>query len=278
MVTALVRLRAALQGAVLPLELPGVGEHRTRPRRDGRPARGLRHPAHRHPRGAAARGRRRLDRRRQVDAGQLPGRRGRDRVGRAPADHPVAGAGAQPGRRRLVRRRPAAARPRAGPPPDPRPPGAAARRRSTSCPQGLAILDAPDIDSVEESNRHLAAQLLAAADLWLFVTSAARYADQVPWDFLRQAAERSAAVAIVLDRTPAGRRRDRRHPPGPDAGGRGLKDSPLFTVNEVALNDDGLLAPRHVAEIRGWLAELGGRRRRPRRDGAGRPSRARSAR
>ena len=70
-------------------------------------------------------------------------------------------------------------------------------------PQGLAILDAPDIDSVEESNRHLAAQLLAAADLWLFVTSAARYADQVPWDFLRQAAERSAAVAIVLDRTPA---------------------------------------------------------------------------
>ena len=124
-------------------------------------------------------------------------------------------------------------------------------------PQGLAILDAPDIDSVEESNRHLAAQLLAAADLWLFVTSAARYADQVPWGFLRQAAERSAAVAIVLDRTPA------------DAVGtvashlarmlasRGLKDSPLFTVNEVELDDNGLLRPREVAEIRRWLTELG---------------------
>ena len=46
-------------------------------------------------------------------------------------------------------------------------------------------------------------QLLAAADLWLFVTSAARYADQVPWDFLKAAAERSTAVAIVLDRTAA---------------------------------------------------------------------------
>jgi energy-coupling factor transporter ATP-binding protein EcfA2 len=125
-------------------------------------------------------------------------------------------------------------------------------------PQGLAILDAPDIDSVEESNRQLAAQLLAAADTWLFVTSAARYADQVPWDFLRQAAERSAAVAIVLDRTP------------PDAvetvaghlarmlAARGLKDSPLFTVSEAPLNDDGLLAPRYVAEIRSWLSELGG--------------------
>ena len=86
-------------------------------------------------------------------------------------------------------------------------------------PQGLAILDAPDIDSVEESNRHLAAQLLAAADLWLFVTSAARYADQVPWDFLRQAAERSAAVAIVLDRTPPDAVGTVASPPRADAGG-----------------------------------------------------------
>jgi predicted GTPase len=48
---------------------------------------------------------------------------------------------------------------------------------SETIPSGLAILDAPDIDSVEARNRTLAAQLLAAADLWLFVTSAARYAD-----------------------------------------------------------------------------------------------------
>jgi hypothetical protein len=52
-----------------------------------------------------------------------------------------------------------------------------------SIPAGLALLDAPDIDSVVVENRQLAAQLLAAADLWLFVTSAARYADAVPWSF-----------------------------------------------------------------------------------------------
>ena len=121
---------------------------------------------------------------------------------------------------------------------------------------GLAILDAPDIDSVEERNRVLAAQLLAAADLWLFVTSAARYADQVPWDFLRKAADRSAAVAIVLDRTP------------PDAvetitthlarmlASRGLKDSPLFTVEEGPVTEEGLLRPESVAEIRAWLQAL----------------------
>ena len=38
---------------------------------------------------------------------------------------------------------------------------------------------------------------------------------------------------------------------------RGLKDSPLFTVNEVPLDEDGLLPAGEVAEIRSWLTELG---------------------
>lgn len=124
-------------------------------------------------------------------------------------------------------------------------------------PQGLAILDAPDIDSVEESNRLLAAQLLAAADLWLFVTSAARYADQVPWDFLHQAAERSAAVAIVLDRTPQDAVATVASHLARMLAARGLKDSPLFTIDEVELDEQGMLPPGQVAEIRRWLSELG---------------------
>jgi len=127
---------------------------------------------------------------------------------------------------------------------------------SDAIPEGLAILDAPDVDSVEERNRTLAAQLLAAADLWLFVTSAARYADQVPWNFLKEAAERSTSVAIVLDRT------------APDAietvsthlarmlASRGLKDSPLFIVTEREVNAEGLLPADAVADIKGWLDSL----------------------
>ena len=123
-------------------------------------------------------------------------------------------------------------------------------------PQGLAILDAPDIDSVEERNRTLAAQLLAAADLLLFVTSAARYADQVPWDFLRKAAERSAAVAIVLDRTPQEAIGTVSSHLARMLASRGLKDSPLFVVEEGTVSEDGLLAPEAVASIRGWLEAL----------------------
>ncbi|MCW2848352.1 MAG: transporter [Marmoricola sp.] len=128
---------------------------------------------------------------------------------------------------------------------------------STAIPQGLALLDAPDIDSVEERNRSLAAQLLAAADLWLFVTSAARYADQVPWGFLKQAADRSAAVAIVLDRTAAEVIPEVSSDLARMLTARGLKDSPLFAVAEAPLDENGLLPAAAVSDIRGWLTELG---------------------
>lgn len=127
---------------------------------------------------------------------------------------------------------------------------------SGEVPAGLAILDAPDVDSVEEQNRLLAAQLLAAADLWIFVTSAARYADQVPWDFLRSAAERSTAVAVVLDRTPEDAVQTVATHLARMLAARGLKDSPLFIIREAVVTEDGLLPPDHVAEVRGWLEML----------------------
>jgi len=127
---------------------------------------------------------------------------------------------------------------------------------SEAVPVGLAILDAPDVDSVVERNRELAAQLLAAADLWLFVTSAARYADEVPWGFLRQAADRSAAVAIVLDRTSEEAVHDVSTHLARMLASRGLKDSPLFVVREGPVSDDGLLPEGHVAEIKDWLGRL----------------------
>lgn len=135
-------------------------------------------------------------------------------------------------------------------------PGALQLVASEAVPRGLAVLDAPDIDSVEEQNRTLAAQLLGAADLWLFVTSAARYADQVPWDFLKQAVDRSAAVALVLDRTaPAAIEEVSAHLARMMTA-RGLRDSPLFVVPEGEVDEQGLLPSATVREIRTWLGSL----------------------
>ena len=132
-------------------------------------------------------------------------------------------------------------------------PGALQLVATEAVPVGLALLDAPDVDSVEEHNRTLATQLLGAADLWLFVTSAARYADQVPWDYLRAAAERSTAVAVVLDRTPPEAVAEVASHLARMLTTRGLRDSPLFTVPEVPLGADGLVERQEITEIRAWL-------------------------
>ena len=139
-------------------------------------------------------------------------------------------------------------------PPPTRPPSSSSLR--PRCPRAWPSSTPPTSTRVEERNRTLAAQLLAAADLWLFVTSAARYADQVPWDFLKKAAERSTAVAIVLDRTPVDAVETVSTHLARMLASRGLKDSPLFVVTEGTVDETGLLPAEEVADIRGWLEAL----------------------
>jgi len=125
----------------------------------------------------------------------------------------------------------------------------------TTVPLGLALLDAPDVDSVVTENREMADQLLAAADLWLFVTSAARYADAVPWGFLRSAVERAVAVAMVLDRVAPQAVHENSAHLREMLTEQGLGQAPLFVVPEVAL-EDGLIPLNTVMPLRIWLGNL----------------------
>jgi len=137
-------------------------------------------------------------------------------------------------------------------------PGTVRLAESTALPAGMALLDAPDIDSVVSANRTIATQLLSASDLWLFVTTAARYADAVPWDFLRTAADRGTAVAIVLDRIPAEAVDEIRPHLASMLREQGLPTAPIFTVPETTLDADGMLPPDAVARLRSWLEALAG--------------------
>ena len=137
-------------------------------------------------------------------------------------------------------------------------PGSVRLTTSSRLPAGLGLLDAPDIDSVVRANRDLARQLLAAADLWLFVTTAARYADAVPWDLLREAADRGTSVAIVLDRVPPEALDEVRVHLAEMLGAQGLDKSPIFVVPESTLGPDGLLPERDTQRLRSWLHTLAG--------------------
>ena len=127
---------------------------------------------------------------------------------------------------------------------------------SPAQPAGLALLDAPDIDSVVEANRVLARQLLAAADAWLFVTTAARNADAVPWELLHAARDRGPALSLVLDRVPpealeevAGHLRSMVQE-------RGLGGTEVLVVPEAPLDPDGALPADALAPVRAWLDGL----------------------
>ncbi|WP_407289229.1 dynamin family protein [Streptomyces sp. BP-8] len=123
-------------------------------------------------------------------------------------------------------------------------------------PSGVALLDAPDIDSLVARNRELAAELICAADVWVLVTTAARYADAVPWHLLRTAKEYDVTLVTVLDRVP--------HQIATDISGRyaellqraGLGQVPRFTIPELpesAGGGSGLLPATAVAALREWL-------------------------
>ncbi|MDP9996941.1 energy-coupling factor transporter ATP-binding protein EcfA2 [Pseudarthrobacter sulfonivorans] len=123
-------------------------------------------------------------------------------------------------------------------------------------PQGIALLDAPDVDSISDDNRRLAGQLLAAADLWVFVTTANRYADAVPWKLLLDAASRDIMVAVVLDRVPAEAEAEVSADLRALLQKEGLGAAELFIVPETDLDALGMLPPRAVEPLRLWLQEL----------------------
>ncbi|MFF6777631.1 dynamin family protein [Streptomyces sp. NPDC012637] len=127
---------------------------------------------------------------------------------------------------------------------------------AATLPRGLALLDAPDIDSLVVENRLLAAELICAADIWILVTTASRYADAVPWHLLRTAKEYNATLVTVLDRVPHQviTEVSRQYEALLDKAGLG--DMPRFTIPELPESTgggSGLLPDNAVAPLRGWL-------------------------
>ncbi|WP_149179259.1 dynamin family protein [Streptomyces sp. TRM49041] len=124
-------------------------------------------------------------------------------------------------------------------------------------PRGLALLDAPDIDSLVVGSRELAAELICAADIWVMVTTASRYADAVPWHLLRTAKEYDATLITVLDRVPHQVINEVSRQYEALLVRAGLGHVPRFTIPELpesAGGGSGLLPDTAVAPLRDWLA------------------------
>ena len=124
-------------------------------------------------------------------------------------------------------------------------------------PRGLALVDAPDLDSVLASNRETAHRLLEAADLWVFMTTAARYGDALPWEVLKRAVERGTSLAMVLNRVPPEAEKPVRADLMARLRERDLAGVPLFMIPDLGPHE-GLLPVELVAATHRWLAMVAG--------------------
>jgi len=118
--------------------------------------------------------------------------------------------------------------------------------------RGIALLDTPDIDSVVRAHYDFAYQFLDASDLWLFMTSASRYADAPVWELLQHARDRGAALGVVLSRVPPSHRTELVGHFHAMLDANGIQAEDRFVIPETGLVN-GYLPDDIFQPIRDWL-------------------------
>ena len=129
---------------------------------------------------------------------------------------------------------------------------------SEGMPRGIALLDTPDIDSVVQAHHEFAYQFLDVSDLWLFITSASRYADGPVWEILQHARERKASLGVVMSRVPQAYRTELVDHFTAMLAANGITARDRFVIPEIPLID-GMLPPDAYEPIRDWLADTAAR-------------------
>jgi hypothetical protein len=129
--------------------------------------------------------------------------------------------------------------------------------RDEDIPLGLALVDAPDIDSLSARNRVIADALLDAADVWLWTTSAAKYADDESMRYLARAAARRTALAVALTRVDPEYVEELTTDFNTKLVEHAALEPELFTVPTAHVIDERLPRPA-IGSIERWLRELSG--------------------
>jgi energy-coupling factor transporter ATP-binding protein EcfA2 len=129
---------------------------------------------------------------------------------------------------------------------------------SEGMPRGIALLDTPDIDSVVQAHHEFAYQFLDASDLWLFMTSASRYADGPVWEILQHARDRKASLGVVLSRIPQAYRTELVDHFNAMLNANGIAAADRFVIPEIPLID-GMLPADAYQPVRDWLADTAAR-------------------
>jgi hypothetical protein len=128
-------------------------------------------------------------------------------------------------------------------------------RTSDRLAPGLAIVDTPDVDSVEQGNRRRTEDVLADADVWLWFATARTYADEVGATYLRLARDRGVALGVVVTQVRDDEREEITSDVARLLAEEGLEVDLLTTVPLTTVTDDRLPAAA-VAPLRRFVLDL----------------------
>ena len=120
----------------------------------------------------------------------------------------------------------------------------------------LALVDTPDLDSDVVEHRSEALSVSQAADFILFITTAARYGDQLVWATL-ESLVKTRPLAIVLNRVPS-RSTGARNDLLARLRKAGLGNLEVFTISEQRIDPNRRrLSPQSVQRLAAFLRDLG---------------------
>ncbi len=136
-----------------------------------------------------------------------------------------------------------------------------------SMPEGLVVVDAPDVDSIETSHRATTDRLLEVADVWVWLTTARTYADEAGMAYLRQAAGLDCSIWVILTQAEAAEAEEILPDLDAKLAAAGLRDWITSWVPTAAIEDQQLpgdAAAEVVGRLRGLAPETARRAHRER--------------
>jgi hypothetical protein len=120
---------------------------------------------------------------------------------------------------------------------------------------GSALLDTPDIDSVELGNHELAEEALDAADVWVWLATSRTYADEVGMTYLRLAQRRHVLTAVVITQVHPAEAAEVLADADRLLAEQGVRPDVRLHIPHAEVRDDQLPEPA-VDDLRSWLDEL----------------------
>ena len=123
--------------------------------------------------------------------------------------------------------------------------------------ENILLIDSPDLDSVEEGNRTLAEEIMLLSDLILFVTSQEKYADNTPFEAIKEVSHDRKPFLLIINKLDSQDGLEDLHAKLDEFGLKPYRD--IIGFSRVHHDSPLVLRGKRIEPLRAILMKLNGR-------------------